>query len=304
MANQALREALQSDGGADVYAPPAHLLVIAEEDPAHPNHHEHMLRVAPDDPENVALLASFREHGWPKSKTIAAWKDGKGAGARFVVSDGRRSLTFVRVENARRKAEKDKRGPIRPRVVLDDDPLLTETIANSMRKDDPPMVKARRFVQLRETMGAGKAAAALGLSLADGNALAEILATPNADLHAAVNARYIPIDVAKRAIGGGSTKVREVIAKATGGDGRIDAGKARAAAREASPVVHRSKPHPKVLAKVAARLDGSATSGAAGGFLLGIRYALGIDVSADVPAGVLAAMTDAVTRTKQGAGKA
>lgn len=237
MANQALKEALQSKGGADVYAVPDHLIVIAEEDPKHANHSEHMLRVEPTDPDNVALLASLNTHGWLKSHTIAVYKDGK----RFVVSNGRRGLTFTRIENARRKKDKDPRGPIRPRVVLDDDPLLTETIANSMRKDDPPMVKARRFVQLRDGgMGAQKAAAALGLSLANGNALALILSAPNPAMHAAVNSKSVAVDVALRATKAGSEAVAKVLDAATGDDGKVDGEKAKTAVKDATTARVRS----------------------------------------------------------------
>lgn len=239
MANAANRAALQSQGGGDVFAPPDHLLVIAEEDPSHPNHHEHMERVRPDDPENQALLASFREFGWPKAFVIAVHKDGK----RFVVSDGRRRLTFVRIENARRKKEKDARGPIRPRIVLDDEPLVTEGMANAHRKLDPPLVIGRRFREQRDSLGsAGKAAALLGISLAEGNALDEILKCPNPDLHLAVNRRQIAVDVALRAVKAGSDAVRKVLAKARGTDGKVDAKAAKAAVK--TEVAARPKARP------------------------------------------------------------
>lgn len=295
MANAANREALESKDGGDVFAPPEHKLVIAEEDPSHANHFEHVTRVALDDPDNVALLASLREHGWRRSVTMSVWKDGKGDGARWVVSNGRRRLTLLRIENARREKEHDTRGPIRPRVVLDDDPQLTEGLTNAMGKKDPPMVIARRFVQGRGSAGAQAAAAALGITLAYGNDLAKILAMPEPALHAAVNARLIPVDVAARAVNGGSAKVREVIEKATGADGKVNTKAAAKAAREAVPVKHRTRPHPKTMEKVEAQISRASTSSdpLTTGILLGIRWGLGQDVAAQVPAPVLAAMIDA-----------
>lgn len=295
MANAANREALESKDGGDVFAPPEHKLVIAEEDSNHANHFEHTARVALDDPDNVALLASLREHGWRRSVTMSVWKDGKGDGARWVVSNGRRRLTLLRIENARREKEHDTRGPIRPRVVLDDDPQLTEGLTNAMGKADPPMVIARRFVQGRGSAGAQAAAAALGITLAYGNDLAKILAMPEPALHAAVNARLIPVDVAARAVNGGSAKVREVIEKATDADGKVDTKTAARATREAVPVKKRVRPHPKALEKLEAALTKQKVLGASmeWGFILAIRFTLGQDVSKDVPAPVLAAMIDA-----------
>lgn len=222
------RKALKSEGGGEYYQPPASEIVIAEEDPKHPHHHEHMARVRPDKPEMVALCNSLREFGWLSSKTIPVYRDG----TRYVASDGRRSLTCVRIVNAERDKAKDKRGPIRPRVVLDTDPALTTTLANEMREGDPPMVRARRFVELRETLGTNKAAAALGLSVKDAQDLAVILGTPDAKLHAAVNGKHVAIDTAARAAKKGSATVRKVIEKATSPDGRVDAKVADAASRE------------------------------------------------------------------------
>lgn len=222
------RKLLKSEGGGEYYQPPAEEIVIAEEDPTHPHHHEHMARMRPDDPDNIALCESLREFGWLPSKTIPVYRDGD----HYTVSDGRRSLTMTRIVNAERKAAKDRREPIRPRVVLDTDPALTTTIANEMRKGDPPMVRARRFVELRGTLGTNKAAAALGLSVRDAQALAEILGTPNAELHAAVNAAVIPIDTAARAAKKGGATVRAVIAKAKSPSGKIDAKVAEAASKE------------------------------------------------------------------------
>jgi hypothetical protein len=197
-----------------------------------------MARVRLDKPEMRALLASLRTHGWRKAVTIAVYRDGE----RFCVSEGRRRITCLRIENERRKAERDPRGPIRPRVVLDDDPSLTTVMANEMREGDPPMVRARRFVELRETMGAEKAAAAIGETLQNANALALILAAPNRDLHAAVNDMSIPVDVALRATKGGSEAVAKVLAKSKGDGGKVDPKVAKAAAREAVPDRPRARP--------------------------------------------------------------
>jgi hypothetical protein len=217
MANAVNREALQSKGGGDVFAPPSDLakLIIREENPSHPNYHEHMIRVDPNDPENIALARSFRLHGWPDSQNISCWKDGNGDDAEYPLSNGRRRLTFVRLENERRTRENDPRGLIRPRVVLDSNPLLTETIANSMHKDDPPMVRARRYVALKASgMSALEAAAALGLDLEHAQHLAAVNGfggVEAVDLQQAVNEKIIPADVAARAVKAGSAAVKKVV---------------------------------------------------------------------------------------------
>lgn len=283
------KRALQSDGVGETFSPPADLIRIVEEDPDHPHHAEHMARVSIDDPDMQALIASMREFSWRKSITMSVYLDGD----TYAVSAGRRRLTAVRIVNAERAAAKDKRGPIRPRVVVDDNPALTTTMENSMRKDDPPMVKARRFVDNSATMGAQAAARAAGfLTIAEANACAKILSVPDASFHAAVNAGSITVDTAARAAKAGSAKVREVIAKATGSDGNVDPAKAKAAARAAVPVKVRTRPHPKVLANVEAALGLQHRTDADDAFRNGVLWALGADVSGKVSPAVLAVLTD------------
>ncbi len=261
------KNALQSLGVGETFQPPADLLRITEEDPAHPHHAEHMARVRADDPDMLALVASFREFGWRKAVTLAVYLDGDA----YAVSDGRRRLTAVRIENARRKAERDKRGPIRPRVVVDDNPALTTTLANAMRKDDPPMVKARRFVENSETMGAQAAARAAGfLTIADANACAAILRVPDAALHAAVNRGEVTVDSAARAAKKGTKAVREVLTRSRLPSGKIDSAKADAAVKEVVP------PRPRMrnadeIGEVAAALVEAGETKAAHALLWALR---------------------------------
>ncbi len=236
------KRALESDGVGETFQPPADLIRIAEEDPGHPHHAEHMARVAPTDPDMQALVASFREFGWRRSIVMSVYLDGD----RYAVSDGRRRLTAVRIENARRKTERDKRGPIRPRVVVDDNPALTTTMTNSMRKDDPPMVKARRFVENSETMGASAAARAAGfLTLAEANACKAILSIPDASLHAAVNSGAVTVDTAARAAKKGGAVVRQVLtrARSSGGGKVTPEGAAKAVMATVAPRA-KTKPAP------------------------------------------------------------
>ncbi len=220
---------LESDGVGEVFRPPTEKLTILEESPKHPNHHEHMARVDVDNPEMAALLNSLRVHGWRKTETIAIFVDGD----RYAVSNGRRRVTAVRIVNVELKRAKDPRYPLRPRVIIDDDPALTEAMANEMHATDPPMVRARRYVQLRETMGAGKAAAALGLSIKDANDLALVLSNPSAELQKAVNERRLPSDVAARAAKGGTATVAKVLAKSKDANGKVNGAAAKAAVDEA-----------------------------------------------------------------------
>lgn len=227
------RETLESTGRSEVHGTPLRKLYIAEDDPNHPNHHEHVARTRIDDPDMIVLLESFRAFGWIISRPAPAYLDG----ARYCMSDGRRALVAARVVEAEWRAArpKDKRlvhGDMLARIFVDRDPALTESVANSMRKGDPPLVIARRFVQFRETTGAAKAAAAVGLSLADANNLAAVLANPNAELQKAVNERRVPSDVAARAAKKGSAAVQGVIAKSRDADGKIDGKKAERAVKE------------------------------------------------------------------------
>jgi len=239
------KRALQSDGVGETFSPPADLIRIAEEDPEHPHHGEHMRRVSPDDPDMQVLLASFREFGWRKAITMSVYLDGDV----YSVSEGRRRLTALRIVNAERKAAKDKRGPIRPRVVIDDNPALTTTMANSMRKDDPPLVKARRFVENSETMGASAAARAAGfLTLAEANACKAILQIPDASLHAAVNSGAVTVDTAARAAKKGQGTVRKVLTRARAtGDGRVTEKGAREAVKAEVPKKMKARPAPILL---------------------------------------------------------
>lgn len=269
------KRALESDGVGETFQPPADLIQIAEEDPTHPHHHEHMRRVSVDDPDMQALINSFREFGWRKAITMSVYLDGD----HYSVSEGRRRLTALRIVNAERKAERPKKIPLRPRVVIDDNPALTTTMANSMRKDDPPLVKARRFIDNRESMGAQAAARAAGfLTIADANACAAILSIPDAALHAAVNSGEVTVDTAARAAKAGGKGVRKVLERSRGADGKVDPRKAKEAAREAAPPRAKTRPA-RVLESVEAevRAGGENVGAAQRAFADGIAFATGKD---------------------------
>jgi hypothetical protein len=103
---------------------------------------------------------------------------------------------------------------------------------NANRKDDPPLVKARRYVELREEIGATQAAALLAMRLDYANALAVCLTLP-ADIRAKVNIGELPPDVAARqAKNGGSAAVAKVVDAAKGEGGKVDPVRARAAAKD------------------------------------------------------------------------
>lgn len=220
------RDALGSEGSGECFRPDPARLHIAEDDPKHPNHAAHALRVAEDDPENVALYESMLLNGWARGSVIAIYSDG----GRYVVAAGRRRLTVLRRVNVELK--RLRKPPIRPYAVITDDPAVTEAAENANRKDDPPLVKARRYVELREEMAAARAAALLGMRLDYANALALCLSLP-ADIRAKVNSGEMPPDVAARvAKKEGSNGVAKIAAAAKDTNGKVDPGKARAAAKD------------------------------------------------------------------------
>lgn len=77
-------------------------------------------------------------------------------------------------------------------------------------------------------------------SIGGGDVLA-ILAVPSAALHEAVNHHHVDIGTAAKAAKGGSIKVAEVVAKATGSDGKVNG---RAAAKV---VKEGHEPRPRAL---------------------------------------------------------
>lgn len=230
------RQELQSEGGGDAFRPPVHLIRIAEEDPSHPEHEAHMARVSLNDPENMALLESMRLIGWPTGSIVYIYKDGDG----YNAADARRRLTFAHIVDAEWKKAKDKRYPMRCHAVMTDDPDTARDIANAHRKEDPPLVRARRYVEKRAEYGwpnikdaAARAAACVGLRLDYANALAACLSLP-ADQRAKVNNGELPPDVAARAAKkGGAAAVETIVQTATDpASGKVDGRKAKAAARE------------------------------------------------------------------------
>lgn len=228
MANAANKEALGSKGGTDVYCPEDDkVLVIAEEDPRHPGHHDHMVRVDPEDPENKVLLASLRANGYIATETMAAFKDGE----RFVVRKGRRRLTFLRIVNKERLSRGQP--PLRPTVILTKDPLLTDSVSNAMAKSDMPLVVGRRFMDLKASVGASRAAAAEGVTVAYANMLEKIIACPVPELHEAVNRRLVAVDVAARVVGQGTGSVKRLLAAISGKGSKKRASEAARAERPA-----------------------------------------------------------------------
>lgn len=238
------RDALDSEGSGECFRPNPDRLHIVEDDPNHPNHHAHMLRVSADDPENIATYESLLLNGWARGSVLAIYSDG----TRYVIADGRRRLTVLRRVNEELKRQKKK--PIRPYAVITDDPGKTEAALNSGRKDDPPLVKARRFVELREEIGAPAAAALLCMRLDYANALAQCLTLP-ADIRAKVNSGEMPPDVAARAAKkGGTGAVVGIVGAATDpASGKVDPAKVKAAAKD-MPKRPKAIARPVVMAMV------------------------------------------------------
>lgn len=225
-----MKERMGAVTRSDAWGIPPEKMHSPRSDPSHPEHAEWLERTSLDNPRTIALIESMRQNGTDEGPPVIVYRDG----GQNVIADGdRRQAACLRV-NEERRAAKSKLPQLILRTVTTRDPELARQMANACRQDDPPMLLARRF---RLAIGAGMepaaAAAANGLRLDYANALVKCLSLP-ADLQAKVNAGELPPDVAARAGKNGSDAAREIVAASTGEDGKVDAGKARKAAREAT----------------------------------------------------------------------
>ena len=223
-------------GRTDTFLLHPEKIVIREEDPKHPDHAFHMARVNPDNPAFQKLLASMREIGWQTGSAAFCYFDGKGADKVAVAATAKRRITAARTVNAERAAA----GKTKPEdilvvpVVPTSDPVMAQNIENSLREDDPPLVRARRFLAARDTMGAVRAAASVGFSLAEANQAVEMLkAEP--ELQKLVNEKVVPLDVGVRITKKGREAAAEQLNAARDETGKVDPKKLRAAAKKVSP---------------------------------------------------------------------
>ncbi len=214
-------------------------------EPDHPEHASWLERTDPANPEYQVLLGLMRANGTHEGQPIIVYSDG----GRICVAEGDRRMACANALIAERKAAGN-RGPITLRALTTKDPVLARNLGNAGRSEDTPLALARRFRASAEALGAGVAAASMGMRLDYAQMLVKCLSL-DADLQARVNRRELPPDVAVRAAKvGGSAAVREVVAKATDAAGKVEPRAARRAAREASPPRARSLPRAKVVAIV------------------------------------------------------
>lgn len=272
------------------FIPPERVTIIEIEDRKHPKHTYYRERLSPTNPYIVALAESMRVIGWETGSIAYLCRDGDG----MSVAAARCRITAARIENARRKTEKDKRGPIEVPYLITKDFATAEAIENADKQPVPPMQTARDFVALKDALGDdGQAAARLNLTLAYAHQLEALLGAP-LELQGKVNRREIAVDVAARMAKGGQAAAREAVASATDPTtGRVDPVKAKAAARVANPVVHRARMHPKTLDKVCAALKTIHRSVTTDAVLLGMSIANGTAAEKDIPEPVRLAMIDA-----------
>lgn len=236
---------MESRGGTDVFCPTVKRsasFLIDEEDPGHPGHHDHMIRVDPDDPDNVRLYESIDAFGFMREFPIVILQEKIKKGNKETVVDrvraGRRRLTVLRRVNKARIAKKLE--PHRPAVIFTDDPVVADSVSNAS-KPDPPLVRGRRFMLAAKSLGDGPAAAAEHLELSYAHKLAKIIRCPVPDLHDAVNRLLVPVDTAARAVDQGSVAVARILAASKNADGKVNPQKAKAAVKEA----HEPKPKAK-----------------------------------------------------------
>lgn len=221
------RKAYGSTGGTDCMNLDPDSLAIAEDHPEHPEHASHVERTRLDDPDMIALIESIRANGTGEMPPIYVYMDGRTA----TIAEGRRRKIATSVVVAERKKARDKRSPLTLKAIITKDPVLARNIGNACRKEDPPMVLARRFVEAEQVMDPKAAAASLGLDLARANHLKRAL-TLAPEVQARINRLEIPIDVALR-LGQTQSEQRATVKASTGEDGKIDKRKVRAAANGA-----------------------------------------------------------------------
>lgn len=243
----AQRERLKAVGKREAWLVLPENLYSPRSDPAHEEHENWLTRTDPNDPGMQDLLNSMREHGTDEGEPVLIYSDG----GRTVIADGDRRHAACRLMNEERK--KKRLPPLTLRAMTTRDPVVARAIGNACRREDPPLVLARRFRQATSVMAPAAAAACVGLRLDTANTLVKCLAL-DPDLQAKINARELAPDVALRAARkDGSEGVRTVVRDAIGADGKVDEKKARKLAVQRNPAGPKAVPA-AVLLRVEGRV--------------------------------------------------
>lgn len=282
-------------GRRDAWMVDPSTLYSPRSNPQHEEHDAWKARTDPADPEMLILLDSMRLNGTDEGVPIIVYSDG----GKTCIAAGDRRHAASNIVNRERKAKR--LSPLQLRALTTKDPIAARALENACRRDDPPMVIARRYRANAATMGDAAAAAACGVTLAMANALRKCLGL-DAATQAKVNARELPADVAARMVGAGSEAAADAIRASTDkATGKVNASAAKAEARRVAPVVHRTSIHPRTLAKVVAALASRVRNAHVDAVLLGMRIANGTAEEKDVPEAVKLALIDAGW-TAKGAG--
>jgi hypothetical protein len=241
-------KAIGSVTRGDFWGLPPEKIKIAQEDPSHPAHKWHMARVNLANPAFVALLEAIRVVGWQTGSACFAFVDKDEEGNKTAVAaTAKRRVTAARIVNEEWKRANDPRYPIVVPLVLTKDPVMAENIENSLRVEDPPLVRARRFLASVDVLGEQAAAASNGFTLKDAHAAVELLKA-DPELQGAINRLEIPLDTATRISKQGRAKALEALGEATEPEtGKIDKKKIKKAAVQ---IEKSTAKRPKVMAAV------------------------------------------------------
>ncbi len=208
-----------SGGGAWSWLPPERIadIVIAEDDPEHPEHQGHKDRTSLDNPEFAQLLADIRRMrmiGMKEAKPIIVWLDGKTP----TLAEGRRTICALRIVNAESKPA----DRLSVKMTITKDPELARDIGNANRASDPLMILAQRYAAAHAVDGdKGAAAARVGLPLSLANVLEKCMALP-AELKRKINLREIDPEQALRLAKDGGAAAAKKVRAATKKSGKVD----------------------------------------------------------------------------------
>ncbi len=229
----ALRQATKGKHGDAPLVDPADL-VSPRANPADPEHAQWLERTDPNHPDTIKLLTSMRQLGTMEGEPVIVYCDG----GVIKIADGDRRKFCADTVNAERAArfkitkDPEDESPLLLRYCTTKDPAQARALGNACRRDDPPMVLARRYARLKLTMKPTAAAAAVGLTLKEANEYLRCLELPE-DQQARINARELSVDVAARAAKDNGSAAVEAVIEASKDEetGRVDPAKARAAVK-------------------------------------------------------------------------
>ncbi len=260
-------KAIGASRGGDYWHIEPEKIRIAQRDPEHPGHAAHMARTSLSNPDFALLVDLIRELGFETGSTIYYFRDPPNA-PEPTAATGKRRVEASCIVNAEWKKARDPRYPIMIPMIRTDDPVMAENVENAARAADPPLVLARRFLAACRTMSEAKAAASVGMRLGDARDAVKLLSAAP-ELQAAVNAREIPLDVAKRVAKKGQRAAAKAIEEATPKGGKVDA-KALGRAAKADPGP-RLRARPAALARGVAEALAVRKRGQVVGTVEGIR---------------------------------